>query len=217
MPMAYKSELVPASLLLIWVLAVSAAFQTYRSKHIYYLWKKNNKFRGELKLFAPHAVVHIMFWFRIFFLEIEGLDNGRKFAFLLALTATCVTIIFFRVEYKNTAPDFSRWLKYIITAPLQIAIIAMSVWLRDRSTLIALGGAQACMLLCGVVIEACIQDIYDTNKTGEDANTEQMARDINGGGGEFVAVKTPKPSRHLGSLTAANWVSFDFNVFCSSC
>jgi len=178
MPMAYKSELVPASLLLIWVLAVSAAFQTYRSKHIYYLWKKKNKFRGELKLFAPHAVVHIMFWFRIFFSEIEGLDNRRKLAFLLALTATCVTIIFFRVEYKS---------------------------------------AQACMLLCGVVIEACIQDIYDTNKRGEDANTEQMARDINGGGGEFVAVKTPKPSRHLGSLTAANWVSFDFNVFCSSC
>jgi len=25
------------------------------------------------------------------------------------------------------------------------------------------------------------------------------------------------PSRHLGSLTAANWVSFDFNVACSSC
>jgi len=25
------------------------------------------------------------------------------------------------------------------------------------------------------------------------------------------------PSRHLGSLTAANWVSFDFNVSCSSC
>ena len=25
------------------------------------------------------------------------------------------------------------------------------------------------------------------------------------------------PSRHLGSLTAANWVSFDFNVSYSSC
>jgi len=25
------------------------------------------------------------------------------------------------------------------------------------------------------------------------------------------------PSRHLGSLTAANWGSFDFNVSCSSC
>jgi len=25
------------------------------------------------------------------------------------------------------------------------------------------------------------------------------------------------PSRHLGSLTAANWVSFDFNVAYSSC
>jgi len=25
------------------------------------------------------------------------------------------------------------------------------------------------------------------------------------------------PSRHLGSLTGANWVSFDFNVYYSSC
>ena len=25
------------------------------------------------------------------------------------------------------------------------------------------------------------------------------------------------PSRHLGSLTASNWVSFDFNVAYSSC
>jgi len=34
--------------------------------------------------------------------------------------------------------------------------------------------------------------------------------------GSVVGVVRP-PSRHLGSLTAANWVSFDFNVSYSSC
>ena len=34
--------------------------------------------------------------------------------------------------------------------------------------------------------------------------------------GEFVAGDWG-PSRHLGSLTAANWVSFDFNVSYFSC
>ena len=34
-------------------------------------------------------------------------------------------------------------------------------------------------------------------------------------GGSVVVVVGP--SRHLGSLTAANWVSFDFNVAYSSC
>jgi len=43
----------------------------------------------------------------------------------------------------------------------------MSVWLRDRSTLFALGAAQASMLLCGVVLEGCIQNIYDTNTGGQ--------------------------------------------------
>ena len=35
-------------------------------------------------------------------------------------------------------------------------------------------------------------------------------------GGSVVGVVGPN-SRHLGSLTAANWVSFDFNASCSSC
>jgi len=34
-------------------------------------------------------------------------------------------------------------------------------------------------------------------------------------GGSVVGVVGP--SRHLGSSTAANWVSFDLNVSCSSC
>jgi len=63
-----------------------------------------------------------------------------------------------------------------MTAPVQVVIVALSVWARDRSTLYALGAAQAAMMLCGVVLEECIQTIYTTNKTG-DAEADASVND----------------------------------------
>ena len=172
MPMAYQTEHVPAALLLIWVLAISAAFQTYRAKWMYKIQRMYNPWLGYLILLAPHCAIHIVFIFRIALLEVEGLTGLEKAAFLIVLPVTCIGIIIFPFTYTNNTPDFGLWLEYMLTAPIMIAIIAMSVWLRDRSTLIALGAAQACMLLCGVVIEGCIQTIYDTNRGGVMQNLE---------------------------------------------
>jgi len=166
MPMAYEIELVPAALLLTWVLAVSAAFQTYRAKRMRYVWRVTNKLMIHALFFAPHAVVHFILMIRLITMNIDGLEDWEKAVFFISLFITCTTIHFWPVEYRNNTPDFGRWLEYMLTAPIQIAIIAMSVWLRDRSTLIALGSAQACMLLCGVVLEQCIHNQYQSNTDG---------------------------------------------------
>ena len=209
----------PALLLLIWVLAVSAAFQTYRAKHMHYITKQKNRLRAHLMLFAPHGVVHFMFWVKIiWFVEIDSFTGLQELAFLFTLTATCAAILFWHVPYKNNDADFGRWLEYIMTAPIQIAIIAMSVWLRDRSTLIALVGAQACMLLCGVVIEGCIEDIYVTNRKGswttenhqtadaiQDQETKQHVVEI----ADKRVQKTKGHSRHVVFATLViAWVTF---------
>jgi len=112
MPMAYQKELVPVSLLVIWVLAISAAFQTYRAKHMYFVWSFDNIWAGFALIVVPHVVVHVMLWVRIFTLDIDGLDGapgkGIKAAFTLSLTLTCLAIIFFPVKYINNGPDFGR-------------------------------------------------------------------------------------------------------------
>jgi len=165
--MTYQSQNVPAGLLLIWVLAVSSAFQTYRAKHMWYIEKQSPAIFLKLMILGVHVVVHVIIAARIGELKIEHLDGGEKAAFIIALMVTCVGILVFPHKYNNSGPDFGRWLEYMLTAPIQIVIIAMSVWLRDRSTLFALGAAQACMLLCGVVIEGNLQRIYENNEHGE--------------------------------------------------
>jgi len=219
MPMAYESEYVPASLLLIWVLAVSAAFQTYRAKHMYYIYRMENPLIAEVILICVHVALHIVVISRISLLEIEGLNGGEKAGFLIALLFTCIGIIVFPHKYDNSAPDYGRWAEYMLTAPIQIALIAMSVWLRDRSTLMALGAAQACMLLCGVVIENNLRSIYETNEKGTVAAEGEtlLAAETGEAGGEFVqkiCVITNRRARHeaIATLVVA-WVTFGFIWF----
>jgi len=207
MPMAYESESVPAALLLLWVLAVSAAFQTYRAKHMWYIEKMQRPWIAKLVLLGVHVVVHIIIIARIATLEITDLDGGEKATFSIALFVTCVCIMIYTHKYNNSGPDFGRWLEYMLTAPIQIVLIAMSVFLRDQSTLFALRAAQACMLLCGVVIEGNLESIYETNDEGPVSTEEQRLLELKQNSGETdqengadflakVIVITKKRARH---------------------
>ena len=169
MPMAYDVQYVFPSLLLIWVLAVSAAFQTYRIKQMPVLLMYGNDAQRTLILLCIHATLHVGVWVRILrFLDAPKLDFSLRWGFLFVLSFVCMVIVAYPPRYKNTAADFGRWLEYTLTAPIQVVIIALSVWTRDRSTLYALGAAQATMMLCGVVIEDCLQIIYSGNAPAEE-------------------------------------------------
>lgn len=64
-------------------------------------------------------------------------------------------------HYRPTGPDFGRWVEYLLTSPLQIFIIAMSVLVRDTFLLVTLTFLQAALILLGYLLELCIQDYVD--------------------------------------------------------
>jgi len=163
MPLAYGMTNVSPSLMLLWVLAVSAAFQTYRASHIV-LPQSWDALEVRFVLWGPHILVHTAIWIRVLEIQIDGVDWQLKLGFCIATLFTCVRILTWANNYVSSAPDFGRWLEYTLTAPLQVVIVALSVWARDRSTLYALGAAQASMMLCGVVTEDCVATIYETNR-----------------------------------------------------
>jgi len=173
MPMAYDVQYAFPSLLLIWVLAVSSAFQTYRCKQMPLLAPYGNDAQKTLVLLCLHGALHIGVWVRILlFLDAPKLDFPLRWGFLAVLSFVCMVIVAYPSRYKNTTADFGRWLEYTLTAPIQVIIIALSVWTRDRSTLYALGAAQATMMLCGVVIEDCLQIIYAGNAPAEEDDAD---------------------------------------------
>jgi len=178
MPMAYDVQMVSPALLLIWVLALSSAFQTYCSKLMPALIKNADSSQVLGALLFAHMLLHTAVWVRVFTLQDEGLTINMRLATLLLLTPLCLFIVFYPPKYRNTSADFGRWLEYAMTAPVQVVIVALSVWARDRSTLYALGAAQAAMMLCGVVLEECIQTIYTTNKT-DDAEADDANASVN--------------------------------------
>jgi len=175
MPMAYDVQNAFPALLLIWVLAVSSAFQTYRCKHMPLLAPYGTDAKKTLVLLAIHAALHLAVWVQILvYLDAPELDMSLRWGFLFALSSTCMLIIVYPSPYRNTSADFGRWLEYTLTAPVQVVIISLSVWVRDRSTLYALGAAQVAMMLCGVIIEDCLQIIYQSNAPAEEDDSQPL-------------------------------------------
>jgi len=176
MPMAYDVEFASPALLLIWVLALSSAFQTYRSKHLPFLLRHGTVTQVQALVLGAHMLLHAAVWTIVLMLwkgqTAPPLTVSLRWAFLLLLTPLCLFIVSYQSLYRNTSADFGRWLEYAMTAPVQVVIVALTVWTRDRATLYALGAAQAAMMLCGVVIEECITNIYQTNRTSGDEDDE---------------------------------------------
>lgn len=189
MPLAYEVQQVPASLLLIWVLAVSAAYQTYRGRFLPFLRNEDlvNRFWSMVLIIGLHAVVHATIIGRVVRLELmEKVNIG---IFVISLLVLCLLIIIhpFAEDYQNTTPDVGRWFEYTLTAPLQVLLVALSVWSRDRSTLYALFAAQASMMLCGVVMEECIEEIYEKNNEEDpDAPSDKRKRVVRTARGTLV-------------------------------
>ncbi len=57
-------------------------------------------------------------------------------------------------------PDFSRWLEYLLTSPLQIFVVATAFGFANRDTVTGLCGMQAALVLFGYDIEQQIKKIY---------------------------------------------------------
>jgi hypothetical protein len=57
-------------------------------------------------------------------------------------------------------PDFSRWLEYLFTSPLQIFLVSTAFGFANRDTVLAKCGMQAALVLLGYNIEQHIKKIY---------------------------------------------------------
>jgi len=90
MPMAYDVQLASPALMLIWVLALSSAFQTYRSKLMPALLKHADPSQVLGALLLAHTLLHTAVWVRVFTLQDEGLTMDMRAATLLLLTPLCL-------------------------------------------------------------------------------------------------------------------------------
>ena len=61
-------------------------------------------------------------------------------------------------------PDFSRWLEYLFTSPLQIFVVATAFGFANRDTVSGLCGMQAALVLFGYDIEQQIKKIYKRDR-----------------------------------------------------
>ena len=56
-------------------------------------------------------------------------------------------------------PDFSRWLEYTVTSPMQIIVIAITVYIRNVHHLSLLSTLQGALTLSGWTVEVCISNL----------------------------------------------------------
>lgn len=165
MPLAFEMMSFYPSFLLICVLAWSAGFQSYRSTSIN---RAQLSAMGRPSARLEHLSIsvwlavgaHLLLWVRLFSLKTPAVADGTKIVFLLTTTLVAFAPILTGIRYRGNGPDFGRWVEYAITSPLQIVIIACSVWTRDRGSLYALFAAQANLMICGAMIETGLQKMY---------------------------------------------------------
>ena len=58
--------------------------------------------------------------------------------------------------YDPEAPDSSRWTEYVLTSPVQVFLVAVSVGMRQGDVLWLLMACQALLILLGLLIETCV-------------------------------------------------------------
>lgn len=66
----------------------------------------------------------------------------------------------------ESGPDFSRWLEYFFTSPLQILIVSTAFGFATVDSLIGQCGMQAALVLLGYDIEQQVKKVYKRRTTG---------------------------------------------------
>ena len=79
--------------------------------------------------------------------------------------------------YKpEKGPDFSRWLEYFFTSPLQILIVSSSFGFATVDSLLGQSGMQAALVLLGYNIEQQVKKIYKRRKSKLDKGVNYIRK-----------------------------------------
>ena len=76
-------------------------------------------------------------------------------------------------DYDPRKKDFWRWLEYALTSPLQITLIAMFIFVLDRSTIMNLWGLQGALVLLGALNEYYIDKVWKAIIKGRKSDANQ--------------------------------------------
>ena len=103
MPMGFETTAIYPSFMLLWVLACSAGFQTYRASSVFRKWREEclrsnpsphhsptygvRDMRGNVVGYSAvlRTVVHLYMWYRVLDLKTVHIHNASKIVFLLML------------------------------------------------------------------------------------------------------------------------------------
>lgn len=78
-------------------------------------------------------------------------------------------------QYFNPldGPDYSRWLEYLVTSPLQVVLVAIAFGFSDRDQLLSWAGVQAALVILGYSIEKQIKKVYIRNMVNHDSTQHE--------------------------------------------
>jgi hypothetical protein len=90
----------------------------------------------------------------------------------------------FKEDKITAGPEFSRWLEYALTSPLQIILVALSFGISNIDIILGFFGMQVALVLLGYNIEKQIKKIYlhpiDMDKTSTKFYNFKFFGDIRG-------------------------------------
>lgn len=88
---------------------------------------------------------------------------------------SCACLKSKNVLYKpESGPDFSRWLEYFFTSPLQVVIVSSSFGFATVDALLGQYGMQAALVLLGYDIEQQIKKIYRRKHKGSSKQAKRF-------------------------------------------
>ncbi len=67
---------------------------------------------------------------------------------------------FFETKFQPNGPEFSRWLKYAFTSPLQVLLVALTFGVSNIDILLGYFGMQLALVIMGYSIEQQIRKTY---------------------------------------------------------
>jgi hypothetical protein len=112
-------------------------------------WKNNDDvpFAGVASVTTVYAKAQVNLWHVVFFIYLfaAGFQFTRAIQYRLD------------IYHMEKGPDFSRWLEYFCTSPLQILIVYLSFGFGNLDILLGAMGMQAALVLLGYDIEQQIK------------------------------------------------------------
>ena len=146
---------------LMWVFVISACFQSFRYTASPTSASDSDRVKSNFQAYEIFLFLATFGAMAFLIINAKLYEEGSRL-FCLALLLVPIYTWFYachNLQNDDETADFWRWIEYDITSPLQIAIVASSVWMGIRSTLILLALLQEMLVFGGYATEMMVLKI----------------------------------------------------------